>query len=151
MKTKYRQPYVKMFDQHYGDIPMDAMVVDVNRFHIINERCGRESGDTLLKRIGVRIRTLARELGGVGTRQKADTFLIYCPHQQQRDYAKLLDELSTNIMEEESCTEQIKLRMGVYPDVDKELDIERRFEIAKTAADAVKEDAQRSVGIFGAG
>ena len=141
--------YVKMFDQHYGDIPMDAMVVDVNRFSIINERCGREFGDTVLKRIGVRIRTLARELGGVGTRQKADTFLIYCPHQQKRDYAKLLDELSTNLMEEESCTERIKLRMGVYPDVDKSLDIERRFENAETAADAVKEDAQKSVGIFG--
>lgn len=140
--------YVKMFDQHYGDIPMDAMVLDVNRFHIINEHCGREFGDTVLKRIGVRIRTLARELGGVGTRQKADTFLIYCPHQQQKDYAKLLDELSANLIEDESCTEPIKLRMGVYPDVDKELDIERRFENAKFAADAVKGDEQKSVGVF---
>ena len=28
--------YVKMYDQHYHDMAMDAVVLDVNRFHIVN-------------------------------------------------------------------------------------------------------------------
>ena len=37
--------YVKLFDQHYADKPMNAIVLDVNHFHLINDRYGKRFGD----------------------------------------------------------------------------------------------------------
>jgi diguanylate cyclase (GGDEF)-like protein len=59
---------------------MDAIVVDVNHFHMINERYGKQYGDEVLSKIGSRIRSVAREIRGVACRRNADVFQIYCPH-----------------------------------------------------------------------
>ena len=53
--------YVRMYDQHYSDTPMDAIVIDVNHFHMINERYGKQYGDGVLARIGKRLRQISRE------------------------------------------------------------------------------------------
>ena len=124
--------YVKMFDQHSWESPMDAVAMDVNNYSALNDRYGKTKGEKVLRSIGERLRTLARELGGVGSRQGEDTFLVYCPHQE--DYSELLNRLSGNLFWDESCTEQVQIRMGIYPFVDKKLEIERRFEKAKSAA-----------------
>ena len=43
---------------------------------------------------------------------------------------------------------QIRARMGVYPDVDRGIDMERRFDRAKQAADAVKNSYSQTVGFY---
>ena len=144
----YFRRYVKMFDQNDWDVPMDAMMVSVDDFQAIIDNHGKKYGDKVLRSIGERLRTLARELGGVGSRQGEDTFLIYCPHRE--DYPELLSRLSANLNVDEPSSEQVQLRMGVYPVVDKKLDIERRFEYARVATGAVGEVAGSSVGIFDA-
>lgn len=142
----YFMRYVRLFDQHYADMPMDAVVVDVNHFHMVNERYGRSYGDTILRRIGARLRKMARELGGVGCRQVGDTFLVYCPH--QKDYEPLLERLSEGLGGDESSADRVRLRMGVYAEVDKNLDIERRFDYAKVAADTAKSGYGKAVCIY---
>lgn len=125
---------------------MDAVTVDVSNYREISEKFGKSCGDKVLRTIGERLRTLARELGGIGSRQGDDTFLIYCPHRE--DYPEILKRLSENITVEESSIEQAHLRMGVYPLVDKKLDIERWFVSAKAAADTVKENDTAHIGIY---
>ena len=144
----YFSRYVKMFDRHYWDMEMDAIVLDVNRFHMINERFGRNYGDTVLRHIGEQIRQTAREIGGVGCHKGADTFLIYCPHRD--DYQEILDRISLELPGEEGTRNRIRLRMGVYSIVDKALDIDRRFDRAKIAADSVKNSFSRAVGVYDA-
>lgn len=144
----YFRRYVQMFDQNDWDAPMDAVAVSVDNFQTIIKNHGKPCGDKVLRSIGERLRTLARELGGVGSRQGEDTFLIYCPHRE--DYPELLSRLSANLNVDEYSSEQVQLRMGVYPVVDKKLDIERRFENARVAAGAVGEAAGSPVGIFDA-
>ena len=141
--------YVNLFDKHYEEKSMDAIVVDVNHFHMINERYGKEYGDEVLKQIGEKIRTQARKLGGVGCRQAADTFLIYAPHRD--NYEDVLDKLSEGLgkfEEEEDKDGKIRLRMGIYYDVDKTIDIERRFDRAKMAADALRGNYTTAIGEF---
>ncbi len=140
--------YVKLFDRNDWDAPMDAVAVEVRNYREISGKYGKSCGDKALRSIGERLRTLSRELGGVGSRQGEETFLIYCPHRE--DYPSLLSRLSAGLTADESSAEQVRLRMGVYPVVDKKPDVERRFEKAKAAADAVGETAGSSVGIFGA-
>ena len=79
LNLDYFLRYVRMYDQHYTDMQMDAIVLDVNHFHMLNERYGKQYGDSVLARIGKRIRKISREVGGVGCRRAADTFFIYCP------------------------------------------------------------------------
>ena len=45
--------YAEQYDQHHRDTPMDAIVLDINRFGIINERYGRACADEVLRRMGV--------------------------------------------------------------------------------------------------
>ena len=142
----YFQNYVRKYDQHYFDMPMDAVVVDINHFHMINERYGKMYGDTVLRRIGEKIRRLCREINGVGCRQGADTFLIYCPHRD--DYDGFLKQIMSALNHEETSTNRIRLRLGVYHNADKTLDIERRYDRAKIASDSVKTGRASMIGIY---
>ncbi len=146
LNLDYFLRYVRIYDQHYTDMAMDAIVLDVNHFHMLNERYGKQYGDSVLARIGKRIRKISREVGGVGCRRAADTFFIYCPHLD--DYAGILDKASEDLVDEDVSENRVRLRMGVYSNVDKSLEIERRFDYAKIAANTVKSGFLKAIGIY---
>lgn len=146
LNLDYFLRYVRLYDQHYSDKPMDAVVLDINHFHLLNERYGKQYGDSVLSRIGKRIRQISRELGGVACRRGADTFLIYCPHME--NYESLLDKASEGLVDENVSENRVRLRMGVYSQVDKSLQIERRFDYAKIAANAVRSGYRKAIGIY---
>ena len=138
--------FVRMYDQHYIDMPMDAIVLDVNHFHMLNERYGKQYGDSILARLGERVRQISREVGGLGCRRAADTFYIYCPHQE--DYAHILDKASEGLVAENVSEDRVRLRLGVYSHADKSLQIEHRFDYAKTAANTVRSGYLKGIGIY---
>ena len=138
--------YVRMYDQHYAEMPMDAIVLDVNHFHVLNERYGKPYGDSVLARIGARVRQICREVGGVGCRSGADTFFIYCPHRE--DCGALLEKVSEGLTEEDVSESRVRLRMGVYANADKSIEIGQRFDHAKSAAGAVRNGGGKSVGVY---
>ena len=146
LNLDYFLRYVRMYDQHYQDMKMDAIVLDVNHFHMLNERYGKQYGDSVLARIGKRIRQISREVGGVCCRRGADTFFIYCPHTE--DYESILNKVSEGLVDEDVSVNRVRLRMGVYSQVDKSLQIERRFDYAKIAANTVKSGFRKAVGIY---
>ena len=138
--------YAEQYDHHHPDVSMDAIILDINSFRVINERHGRSFGDEILRRVGAHIREITHENGGIVCRREADTFEIYCPHRE--DYKSLLDDFSAALAEEMNSTGSIRFRMGVYADADKSLDIERRFDRAKMAADTVRNSYARNIGIY---
>ena len=138
--------FVRVYDQHYMDMPMDAIVLDVNRFRMLNERYGKQYGDSILARLGSRVRQLSREIGGLGCRRNADVFYMYCPHQE--DYSLILDKASEGLVDENVSGDRVRLRMGVYSQVDKSLQIERRFDRAKAAANTAKSGYLKAIGIY---
>ncbi len=146
--VEYFVRYVHLFDHHYQDTPMDALVVDVNRFHMVNERYGKDFGDAVLRRVGERVKQQARKLGGVGCRQGSDTFLIYAPHRDNYEDVKerLSEGLAGDEVDAPDC--KINLRLGVYYEVDKSIDVERRFDRAKMAADSVRGMYDTSIGEY---
>ena len=142
--------YVHLFDHHFPETAMDAVVIDINRFHMINERYGKEYGDEILRNIGENLRELVRELKGVGCRRGADTFLLYVPHQD--DYNGLLNTLTDGLKKigtaDTDSDINIRLRLGVYYDVDKTIDTERRFDRAKMAADNIRGSYTEFIGEY---
>ena len=78
--------YAVQLDTHHWDTPADAILMNINHFHTINDRYGKSYGDDLLKRIGERTLMIVQDTGGIACRSEADTFLIYCPH--RTDYLR---------------------------------------------------------------
>ncbi|MBR1684521.1 MAG: EAL domain-containing protein, partial [Clostridia bacterium] len=138
--------YAEQYDQHHRETPTDAIVVDVHHFHMINERYGKGYGDEVLRRIGEKLRSMVGAAGGIICRRESDTFMVYCPHRE--DYQQILESASIGLAGDESATNRIRLRMGVYSEVDKAIDIERRFDRAKMAADTLRGNFVRNIAYY---
>lgn len=132
------------YDHYHHDEPMDAVVMNINHFHMINERFGKAYGDEVLINMGQAIRSEVYPEGGIVSRRDADDFLVYCPHRS--DYEELLERVSSSINKNESS--RIRIRMGVYADCDKQIDIERRFDRAKLAADTIRNNYNHSIALY---
>ena len=143
---EYFYRYAEQFDQFHQDLTMDAVIVDINHFHMINERYGKSYGDQVLRQIGEQVREMVKDSGGIVCRREADTFMVYCPHRE--DYREIMERASIQLTGEESTGNRVRLRMGVYSEVDKAIDIERRFDRAKMAADTVKGSFTKNIGLY---
>ena len=138
--------YAVQFDLYHKDEPTDAIVFDVNHFHTINDRFGRARGNEILKRIANNAKSYVDETGGIACRYGADTFMLYGPHID--DYEGLLSRLSACLDDVDDGANRVRLRMGVYIDADKTVDIERRFDRAKMAADNARDNLTDPIGYF---
>ena len=127
------------------DCPMDAVLVNIHRFHIINERSGKAWADRLLITLAELLRNMVHKDGGIVCRREADSFLAYMPHKD--DYTERLERLREDLTEI-SGDSHIRLRAGVYPNVDKSLHIERRFDRAQSAADLLRGSFNKTVGYY---
>ena len=143
---EYFYRYAEQYDQYHKNVDMDAIVIDVNHFHMINERFGTMYGDKVLRNIGEALRASVSDNGGIVCRREADTFMVYCPH--GLDYEKLLDDTSVRLASENAEGNRVWLRMGVYACADKTLEIQRRFDRAKMAADTVQGSFTKRIGIY---
>ncbi len=141
--------YVSRLDHIYKDAPLDAIVCDVSHFYSANKQYGRQFGDLVLRTIGACMRKLARKVGGIGCRQGMDTFLLYCPRQD--DYEQLIQEFTSEVLAEEGMEDKVHMRFGVFSNAQQEADIEERFVRAKIAADRVKDDPQVICGYYDLG
>ena len=135
--------YAAQLDANHPDEPTDAIVLNINHFHIINDRYGKLYGDEVLKQVAGKALEIVERRGGIASRSEADTFLIYCPHVM--DYDAFFETVSGNLNQDGS---RARLRMGAYANADKALDIERRFDRAKLAADRVKNSVTNVIGLY---
>ena len=138
--------YAAQYDLYHKDTPMDAVVIDVSHFHMINERHGRAYGDRVLRIIGEKIQELLQGEGGICCRLVADTFMVYCPHRD--DYEKILEEVTGALSAEEGAAGRLRLRIGLYSCVDKSIDMERRFDRAKMAAATIRKSFAKSIAEY---
>ena len=143
---EYFYLYAEQFDHHHRETEMDAVILDVSHFHLINERYGKAFGDEVLRRIGTALQDVASSSGGIACRQEADTFMLYCPHRE--NYESLMEAASAHMNDEAFSGNRIRLRMGVYSCTDKTIDLERCFDRAKLAADTVKDNFTKTIGIY---
>lgn len=132
--------YSARYIGNHGDKKPDALVIDINHFHMINERYGQEYGNTLLTRIGAILRQYMDQ-GWLACRHEADTFLVCCPHHDRYDF--LLKELMQTVADRKDA--RIRMRIGIYSGLDQDVDIERRFDHAKLAADVIRHSFTTSI------
>ena len=138
--------YAAQLDAYHKDAPTDAILLNINHFRTLNDRYGKSYGDEVLKRVAESMLEIVKDTGGIVCRSEADTFLIYCPH--CGDYDAMLAKAGVSMPGGGGSGSRVRMRMGVYANVDKTLDVERRFDRAKMAADTVKSNYANAIGLF---
>ena len=136
--------YANRLFKYHSDSPMDAVVLDIEQFHSINDLKGREFGDDVLRLIGDEIRAFLDETGGIACRFEADRFDIYCTPQE--DYKALLTRFQ-NTVNGISPSVAIHLRMGVRPWQDG-VEPVLLFDQARAACKMLRGNFQQSLMIY---
>ena len=141
---EYFYRYAEQYDLYHRGEETDALVVDISHFRLINERFGRAYADEVLRRIGGELLAAVKETGGIVCRREADTFQVYCPHQP--DYAPFAERITAAACGESKG--RVRIRVGVYSRVDRNIEMERRFDYAKNAADTIRNSFSASVAVY---
>ncbi len=141
---EYFYRYAERYDAFHRNEKTDALVVDISHFRMINERFGKAYADDVLRRVGAALYAAVKGRGGIVCRREADTFQVYCPH--MADYTPLAEQVTAA-----ACGDakgRIRIRIGVCPEVDKTVDMGRRFDRAKSAADTIRNSFSESVAVY---
>ena len=134
---EYFYQYASTIDTYYEIT--DALILDIRHFHIINDRFGVRYGDMVLKNVADKLREVINQLDGIVCRKEEDTFMIYCPHQD--NYSFILDKLK-------ELDSSIIYRIGIYEYVDKDVDVSIRFDRAKLASDKIRTSINKNIEFY---
>ena len=137
--------YIKQLESYDPNRPKDVMVLNIDHFHLINELYGREQGDLVLTCIADNLTRILSKVQGIGCRSEADYFYVYCDHGTDFEeiFHSLLDGLNDKLP-----SSHVRLRMGVYCDVDNSLAPEDWLDRAKTACDRIRGDYSRYIEFY---
>ena len=140
----YFLEYAGRIQREHPEKQMDAVVVNIDRFHSVNATNGRGFGDLVLKTLGNEIHAAAKEAGGIAGRFEADRFDLYCPHRE--DWHPLYDRLQGKI-DELAPSAGIRLRMGVMP-WQQGMEAVQMFDRARTACSMAKDSYKEHLIVF---
>ncbi len=137
--------YAQLEERYHPERENDAIVINSDRFHLVNELYGRDFGDEILKAIAQGIDNILENSKGIACRAEADTFMIYCPH--RTDYDELMDKICS-VLSDMSVNPRVRLRMGVYPNADKSLTIEQRFDKATSVCNTLRGNYTTRIALY---
>ena len=136
--------YANNIFNYHPESHMDAIVIDINRFHSVNALNGYDFGDRVLQTIGDEIRAFLSQNDGIASRFEADSFGIYCEHQD--DYQALLDRVQSAV-DELSRNSSIRCRMGIKPWAEG-VDPVLMFDHARAACNLVRGDYKSHLMVY---
>ena len=135
---QYFYQYALYMDQKF-DEDMDAIVLNIHHFHILNERFGKKHCDKLLKKVATNLKRIVANSSGIVCRNEADSFFMYVKHKD--NYDDILEDIN-------SLDENLRYRMGVYQCVDKKLEISQRFDRANHACNMIRDSLTKHIMIY---
>ena len=142
---EFFQEYIRQIDGSGHGSQMDAIVLNIEHFHMLNEMFGRKTGDSVLKKIADMVTAMLGEGVCIGCRPDADYFYFYLEHRDSYDKVfKALSEELSGI----SKIPGVRMRLGVYQNVDTNISIEDRFDHAKYACDRIRGDYNRQISFY---
>lgn len=144
---EYFLRYISRIEQYAPDTKMDAVVLNIDHFHLINEIYGRDFGDEILVLVANELQDMIESMkGGLASRVNADTFYVYIEHKEI--YGHNVLEIINKQIYERTGTHNIRVRLGVYPDVDKNVSPEMWYDRAVIACNRIREDYTMNVAYY---
>ena len=123
----------------------DALVLNFDRFSLVNELFGREEGDRVLKKTAELIDTIILQSHGIACRADGDIFYIYCKHRE--NYEQCVKEIQ-DTLNRETQVHTLHLRCGLYEPGSGDMIPESWFDRAKTACDNIRGRYSQSIGRY---
>ena len=127
--------YANELDRHHPNWDMDAIVINVNHFRLLNELYGRDLGDQVLQTVAEGIRELLTTVEGIAGRAEADNFYLYLRHLE--DYEAALHAIGDRLRARFQKI-SIWLRMGIFLSAHEKATPEGRFEKALSACSTLR-------------
>ena len=137
--------YIKQLVKYHTG-PMDAIVMDIEHFHLINEIYGRDEGDAVLKKVAGIIKSELRDNFGIACRTSADTFYVF--HSAMDDYNALADRITGEMSSVSFSNAKIRLRIGINRNVYRNDSPEQWFDHAKLACNGLRRDYTRTLAYY---
>lgn len=137
--------YIKQFEQYHSG-PLDAIVMDIEHFHLINEIYGRDEGDNVLKKVAEIIKSELKDNFGIACRTVADVFYIL--RSGMDDYSALADRITSEMGSASFSNARIRLRIGINKCVDRNDSPEQWFDHAKLACDGLRRDYTKTLAYY---
>ena len=128
------------------EVAMDAISLDIEHFHLINEIYGHEEGDFVLKKIADIIQKQIEHRIGIACRADADTFYIYTDSID--DYQAFLDSITKEMDDIANSPARIRLRMGVNESIEDDETPQNIFEHARLACNQIRGDLMNQIGFY---
>ena len=142
---EYFIEYINQIEKYKANRKVDILNINIDHFHLINELYGRKEGDKTLVCIGQTLLDIFSDHSGICCRSEADNFIIYCSN--ETDNKGVLEKVAKELANASEAN-NIRLRMGVYSDVDKSLMVENWLDRAKTACDMIRGDYSKDVEYY---
>lgn len=142
----YFYEYAVQLDQYFPNWEMDAVVIDVDHFHLVNSLYGRQFGNEVLVKIADTIRSILSDtMDGYACRYEADKFYLYCTHLDDYEVirSQIMEELFTL-----GDDKRVRIRLGVYSDVERQLGMEERFDRAKLACNRIRNNYTQAIAYY---
>ena len=133
--------YIRQMERWGKQIPRDALVIDIEQFHLVNDFCGRPYGNFVLSKIGKTMKAQLASMNAIACRADADTFYVFASHQE--DYSKFREVLDA-VISKFFQMNNIRLRYGIWENVSRDYGIEDWFDRAKIACNSNRGDFTKS-------
>ena len=133
--------YIHQIEIYNQDKALDAICLNIEHFHILNETHGRKIGDEVLKNTASILMDIFND-GSIGCRSDADNFYICAYHRD--DYTNVFDALNENLAKI-SQIPKVRFRIGIYQNVDLDVPVEIWFDHAKLACDRIRGDYTKQI------
>ena len=136
--------YIRQIEAHFKN-RIDALVFNIDHFHLVNEMYGRDTGDATLRHVAETLEEVLRPNAIISCRAEADTFYVYCAHIE--DYKPLIAKIQEKLGNA-SGSSKIRLHLGIFQEADPDMEAEQRFDRAKIACDRIRGDYSTYVAYY---
>ena len=137
--------YIRQMEFWGKQVSRDALVIDIEQFHLVNEFCGRPYGNFVLSKIGKALKEELASMNAIACRADADTFYVFADHQE--DYVTFCEKIDT-VISGLFQTNNIRIRYGLWENVSRDFDIEDWFDRAKIACNTNRGDFTKSFALY---
>lgn len=129
-----------------GDNQYAIISFDIDKFKMINDLFGMETGDDVLKHVA---KVLKERLSDryYYCRMHSDRFLVCAPYQKKGDLIKLIEKIRRGIYRNEFSFD-INTSFGIYPVVDSKIPINLMCDRATLAAKTIKGSAMNFCAFY---
>lgn len=137
--------YIRQVDSLDEEEMFDALVFNIEHFHMLNEMYGRTTGDEVLKKVADSLVSIFGDGICIGCRPGADYFYLYVDHRDS--YDGLFSDLEKEL-EGLSQIPSVRIRTGIFQNVDRSMPIDDRFDHAKLACDRIRGDYTKQISLY---